>query len=117
MHHWLYKDQEKLVIQESKNTNKAKLPSLNDIKDGLLKLILCSNMDELFMNGTKLEFMAQLKLTGKTIGSLLLPGGSEAVTAFVRQNQFTPSRCAIIDRLNEEAQHNHNLSILITGNA
>jgi len=113
----IYTDGDKLVIQESKNTNKAKLPSLNDIKDGLLKLILYSNIDELMVNGTKVDFIARLKLTSNVQSSLYLPASAETVATFTRENQFTPSRCAIIDRLNEEAQQNHNLSILITGNA
>ena len=113
----VYRQGERFVIQESKNTNRTKLPSLNDIKDGLLKLILYSNMDELFINGEKVDFTTWLKLTGSVIGSLFLPASAEAVAVFVKANQFSPSHCAIIDRLNEETQHNLNLSILITGNA
>ncbi len=106
----------RLVIQESKNTTKAKLPSPNDIKDGLLKLILYSNIDELYADGTQVDFTTQLKLTGNTAGTLHLPATTEAVADFNRRNQFTRSRCAIMERLNEEARQNRNLSIVITGN-
>lgn len=112
----VYRENEHFVIQESKNTNRTKLPSMNDIKDGLLKLILYSNMDELFINGEKIAFTTRLKLTGSINGSLFLPASPESVAGFVKENQFRASHCAIIDRLNEEVQHNHNLSILITGN-
>jgi hypothetical protein len=112
----VYKDGTRLVVQESKNTTKSKLPSLNDIKDGLLKLILYSNMDELLMDGVKVDFTAQLKLTGDVDGMLRLPADPNAVAAFVRHNGFSPSRCAIVDRLNEEASRNRNLNMLITGN-
>jgi hypothetical protein len=106
----------KLVIQESKNTTRAKFPGPNDIKDGLLKLILYSNIDELYADGTQVDFTTQLKLTGNIAGTLHLPATAEAVMDFNRLNQFTRSRCAIMERLNEEAHQNRNLSILITGN-
>jgi hypothetical protein len=112
----VYSDGARLVVQESKNTTKAKLPSLNDIKDGLLKLILYSNMDELRREGVSVPFTTQLKLTGNISGSLRLPSDADAINAFVRRNGFTPSRCAVVDRLNEEASRNRNLNILITGN-
>lgn len=114
----VYYEGEELVLQESKNSTKAhlKLPSPGDIKDGLLKRTLYSNIDELYMNDSKVEFISRLKLTGNVTGSLLLPASSEVIRRFVTENQFSPSRCAIIGRLNEEAQRNHNLSILITGN-
>lgn len=112
----VYEDGSKLVVQESKNAPNSKLPTPNDIKDGLLKLILYSNMDELFMDGRKVDFTTQLKLTGRMNGALHLPASVETVEAFTRNNQLTSSRCAIIDKLNEEARRNRNLHILITGN-
>ncbi len=105
-----------LVIQESKNTTRAKFPSTSDVKDGLLKLILYSNIDELFVDEVRVDFRTQLKLTGNLRGTLLLPTSEEEVSAFNRLNQFTRSRCAIMEKLNREATQNRNLSILITGN-
>lgn len=112
----VYEEGGRLVIQESKNSTKAKLPSLEDIKDGLLKLILYSNMDELLVNGVRVDFTTQLKLTGNVDGILRLPASPEIIDAFMRRNRFSPSQCAIIERLNQEARQNRNLNILITGN-
>ena len=40
----IYTDNARLVIQESKNASKGKIPSESDIKDGLFKLMLFANI-------------------------------------------------------------------------
>lgn len=58
----------KVFFIEKKNTNEKVLPSLNDIKDGLLKLIVYSNIDEMTDNtGKKVTAIPCLGLTS-TVG-------------------------------------------------
>lgn len=104
-----------LVLQEAKNTTRQMLPSLNDVKDGLLKLILYSNLDELSIGGQPMAHEARLKLTGKVKGLLSLPNDAVAVQAFARLNSLTPRRIQFLDRLNGEAQANQ-LQMMIVGN-
>ena len=107
------------IIQESKNT-KGALPSIADIKDGLFKLILFSNLSELKVNGEAVLFTTRLRLTGSGIvGSLLMPCSSERVDAFLQQNRgvYRPGHATLIRKLNTEAAQNAPLQIIIGGNA
>lgn len=55
------KNQVELV--EGKNTKENKLPALEDIKDGLLKMILFSNLENVKVNGEPYNPIPVLKLT------------------------------------------------------
>lgn len=80
----IFESDERVVIQESKNSTKHSLPSLNDIKDGLFKLLLFSQLSELRMGDTRLQFTPRLRLTGKFLGRLLLPAEDATVQQFAR---------------------------------
>lgn len=73
------------IIQESKNSTKHSLPSLSDIKDGLFKLLLYSQLQELRLNGTTLEFETRLRITGKFQGTLRLPTEEDVVSQFAHR--------------------------------
>ena len=112
----VYWEDDALVIQESKNSSKGKLPSENDIKDGLFKLILFANMEEVAVDGRKnVEFITQLKLTGDLIGSLFLPCATEDMYTFCRENRLAQTNQKRIFLLNQEAGQNSKLQIWITG--
>lgn len=107
------------IIQESKNA-KGALPSRADIKDGLFKLILFSNLSKLKVDGQDAAFSTRLKLTGShIIGSILLPCASEIREQFLLQNRsnYGSSQAALIRKLNTEAAQNAPLQIIIGGNA
>jgi hypothetical protein len=52
-----------IFLIEGKHSKTNFLPSLEDIKDGLLKMILFTNLDDLKINGEKYKPVAVLKLT------------------------------------------------------
>ncbi|HLU12036.1 MAG TPA: hypothetical protein VK003_20335 [Oceanobacillus sp.] len=106
---------EKIVLQESKNTSRHRLPSMNDVKDGLLKLILYSNIDELRLNGEGKAFSVRLKLTGNIVGSLFLPNDTTVIDAFCTENSLRTRERYLLARLNEEAEFNQ-FQIVIAGN-
>jgi len=54
-----------VFIVEGKHTTNNQLPALEDIKDGLLKMIIFSNLLNLSLNGKKMKSIAVLKLTSK----------------------------------------------------
>jgi sulfur relay (sulfurtransferase) DsrC/TusE family protein len=116
----IYQEDNVLIIQEAKNTSRNKLPSINDIKDGLLKLILYANIDQLYQDDERVHFQARLKLTGDLKGRLLLPTTPESIADFADLNQLRPREVMLIHTLNQEATYNRlkteqRLSILLTG--
>ncbi len=52
-----------LILQENKHTKQALLPSVDDIKDGLLKMILYSNIKTAYVDERPYPVRAVLKLT------------------------------------------------------
>lgn len=107
------------VIQESKNATAGFLPSLADIKDGLFKLILFSNLDSLTLNDKRVEFQARLKLTGKDVyGSIRFPCAERPLGHFIAANgaRMKKRHQSILEKLNLEATNNRNLEIEIGGN-
>jgi hypothetical protein len=105
-----------VIIQESKNTSTSKLPSLDGIKDGLFKLILFANMDELYLDDRPVTFAVRLKLTGKLEGRLVLPGSDETLRDFARANSLSSGQHKRLQLLNEETRANPRLEIEVTGN-
>lgn len=110
----IYWENSTLVIQESKNTTKEKLPSKTDITDGLFKLILFVNMEQLDVDDkTDVSFITRLKLTGNLTGNLNLPCANNLVSDFCKENKLTSTNQKTITLLNQEAAEN-NLQIWIT---
>ncbi|MFA7203602.1 MAG: hypothetical protein WC188_07865 [Candidatus Caldatribacteriota bacterium] len=58
---WLRDD--KIYLVEAKHTKEEKLPSLQDIKDGLLKMILFTNLEDVKIANSKFTSIPVLKLT------------------------------------------------------
>ncbi|MDX1917801.1 MAG: hypothetical protein SFT81_01480 [Candidatus Caenarcaniphilales bacterium] len=112
-------EEDKLIIQESKNATGGCLPSMSDIKDGLFKLILYSNIDNLTLNDKAYEFVTRLKLTGKNlIGSILLPVEQSELKSFLNLNSqsLSEKQKKTISMLNREAESNQRLQIQVTTN-
>ncbi|MCY4063499.1 MAG: hypothetical protein OXG53_14100 [Chloroflexi bacterium] len=107
----------RLVLQESKNTTKYKMPSLGDIQDGLFRNILFYSIDELYLDSQPIEFTTRLKLTGKIRGVLMLPDdGEAAIESFADANNLTSVRRRLLRLLNQELAVNPGFSIEIASN-
>ena len=52
-----------IFLIEAKNSKTSSLPSISDIKDGLLKMILFTNLEDLMLDGVVYNPVAVLKLT------------------------------------------------------
>ena len=112
----VYWENDQLIIQESKNSSKGKLPSEDDIKDGLFKLILFANMEEVAVDErTDIQFVTRLKLTGDLIGSLFLPCATDGIFGFCAENRLTQTHQKRLILLNQESSENNKLQIWITG--
>ena len=110
-------EQNRLILQESKNATKGKLPSSADIRDGLFKLILYTNLDSLYHEKKKQNFVARLRLTGKEIkGTCLLPHiTAVAEQKFIQENALSKAQKILLESLRKEAVSN-NLEIEVVGN-
>jgi len=112
----VYWEEGRLVIQESKNTTKGKIPSLGDVQDGLCKNILFYSIDELYIGGEPIDFVTRIKLTGNIEGRLRLPAEVALVEEFVRANKFTRATRNNLLLYNIETTEHPGLSIEIAGN-
>jgi len=111
------KEGDRYVIQESKNSTKGSLPSLDDIKDGLFKIALFSNIDALILEGQKVDFVVRLKLTGKDIyGTLFMPCSSCELDRFITENRLNERRSKVIRGLYDECLYNKRIQIHIAPN-
>ncbi len=103
-----------VIIQESKNTSEGILPSEDDIKDGLFKLILYSSIDSLQINNTPVRFATRLRLTGEVVGRLELPCEQELVKRFCEANQLRQQYIQRLHWLNEESRA-LNIRVIVEG--
>lgn len=111
-------EEDKYIIQESKHASRGSLPSVADIKDGLFKLILFSNLKTMQLNNQEVAFTSRLKLTGtKLKGRVLLPAASDDIESFIELNRsvLTKRQREIINLLQRETSANANLRALIKG--
>ena len=88
---------------ESKHSKSALLPSSDDIKDGLLKLMLYNNL-------AKIQGFSHLKVVLRLTSSALkdnfkLPNSN--LNAFITQHKFSSAQQAMLNSLNKEASKNN----------
>jgi len=102
----IFIEKNKFIIQESKNSSTGKFPAENDIKDGLFKLILFSNMEKLEYRKEEVDFTTRLKLTGNIDGDLILPAEEDIIKDFLMRNNFTKKVQKIINDLNSDSSEN-----------
>lgn len=107
------------VIQESKNSKNCFLPGLQDIKDGLFKLILYSNLDTLHLDSKAVNFKSCLKLTSNQVsGELRMPCDEDLILYFLSKNQgkYSNTEQDTLHKLNQECKMNKKLTIQILSN-
>lgn len=93
-----------LYIIESKSTKNDVLPSLGDIKDGLLKMILFSNISETCINDKNINCLPVLELTSKKIVGTISSNSSEIeIEDFFSSNELKNNYKQLIYKLFKEA--------------
>ena len=93
---------------ESKHSVKSILPSRGDIKDGLLKMILYTNLTEVKVNGEKMNCKSVLKLTSpKIIGKITSDATHENIENFISENKLSVSNKKLLNVLFDEAKSNY----------
>lgn len=82
-------EKDKLYLIESKHSKNSKLPSAGDIKDGLLKMIIYCNLENIKVNNKTYSHIPVLKLTSENIiGTISSIYNKDKMNVFFKNNQF-----------------------------
>lgn len=101
-------DKNIVYLIEGKHSKSTNLPSKGDIKDGLLKMILYSNLENVTANKKKIESVAVLSLTSSKLkGSVTSTDKKTDISAYFTKNKFTTSQIKLIKEVFEEANQNN----------
>ncbi len=101
-------EDEKLFLIESKHSTAAKLPSIGDIKDGLLKMMLYTNLENVTIDGKSFTGLPILKLTSGNIeGEITSVSTNDLKTKFWKTNNFSKRQIELTEDLFTEADSNN----------
>jgi hypothetical protein len=93
---------------ECKHSNSSKLPSLSDIKDGFIKMMLYSNLENVAINNVSRFHRSVLQLTGKDMfGSITSENKPKEQNSFFQKNKFNARQILLSQNLFAEAQQNN----------
>jgi len=93
---------------ESKHSARQILPSENDIKDALLKIILYANLKTVQINHHTFDVKAILRLTSNAIvGAINSNCSSTQMSQFFTKNKLKPNICQLLNKLFIGAKNNN----------
>ncbi len=95
-----------IYLIESKHSQNSIIPSIGDIKDGLLKMILYTNLKEVIVDGKQYKPVTILKLTSSILKQKINQYNLEI------SNEFKDKQKDFLKKLFEEAKEN-NFQVLI----
>lgn len=96
-----------IALIEGKYSANSLLPSLSDIKDGLLKMILYSNLKTVKIDKKELKSVPYLELSSKKlIGKIFSDDSQSNIEKFFRVNKFSDSQKNLVNLLFKEALEN-----------
>lgn len=108
-------DGKKLFLIEGKHSSNSKLPSIGDIKDGLLKMILYCNLTNILIENTSYAVVPTLKLTSSHLyGKITTSDLEDTKHLFYKNNAFNENQIELTQKLFEESLSN-NFEIIIQG--
>ncbi len=85
-------ENDQIALIESKNSKSSPIPSLDDIKDGLIKMIIFSNLCNLTVDGKNYKHKAILKLTTEST---------------LTKEKLNPNTLKLLGQLKTEAEKNN----------
>jgi hypothetical protein len=104
----IFFDGENLFLIESKHSKSGKLPSVGDIKDGLLKMMLYTNLENVTIDEKPLKSLPILRLTSEKLNGEISSGSNAATReAFFRANNFNRRQKEFLNDLFAEAEINN----------
>ena len=100
-------EKDKVFLIEDKHSRNALLPSKGDIKDGLLKMILYTNLKDVYINKKEYQPVPVIKLTSTKLGSCISSAdSSNKIKIFISENDFSNNQKELIESLLDEANEN-----------
>ena len=97
----------KINLIESKHTETSIIPNKGDVKDGLLKVLLYSNLKGVSIDGEKMKSISILKLTSsKLTNSITSLSKTNEIINFIKENNFSQKQKDFIENLFKEAKEN-----------
>ena len=101
----------KLYLQENKHTNMGIIPSIGDIKDGLLKMMIFTSLEDLTVKlKTKskgVDFIPTLKLTSPLLkGKINSNSKNQKIVYFLKVNKINSKLQSLIESIFLEARSN-----------
>jgi hypothetical protein len=102
-----------VFLIEAKHSVRAKMPSRNDIKDGFLKLMLYTNLQNVKVGTVPHRLKVQIRLTANQLkGSINSNASPEAVEKFLSENSFAVRDANFVKKIFDEARAN-NFTIIL----
>ncbi|MCU1289093.1 MAG: hypothetical protein JWN60_1322 [Acidobacteria bacterium] len=102
-----------VYLIEAKHSARAKMPSRNDIKDGFLKLMLYTNLQNVKVGSAPYTSKAQIRLTANALkGSTNSDAANESIEKFLGDNSFSVSDANFVRKIFDEARAN-NFTIIL----
>jgi VWFA-related protein len=102
-----------VYLMEAKHSARAKMPSRNDIKDGFVKLMLYTNLQNVKVGASPHKLKVQIRLTANALkGSINSDASNEAIEKFLSDNLFAVSDANFVKKLFGEARAN-NFTIIL----
>ncbi|MGI8639648.1 MAG: VWA domain-containing protein [Pyrinomonadaceae bacterium] len=96
-----------VYLIEAKHSQRAKLPGKNDIKDGLIKMMLYTNLQNVKVGAKPLACKVQIRLTSsKLVGSITSEMNDEILTKFCSDNLIDAANREFLKQLFHEARDN-----------
>jgi len=107
------KSKNTLQLIEAKHSKSSILPSKGDIKDGLIKMILYSNLEDVHANGKSVTVQPVLKLTSTKVKNAFDSRKNKPkLVSWCEAHDLKTSQTAFLNQLIEEANEN-GFSIII----
>lgn len=108
----MIKEGDELILTESKHSSNSALPSLDDIKDGLLKMIIFSNISKLELNNKEWKFNAALRLTSSKLEGCITEKSTDVeIKKFLAVNALNKKSELISELINGSRKNNFQLLI------
>ena len=96
-----------VYLIEAKHSQRARLPSRNDIKDGLIKMMLYTNLRNVKVGAKPLDYKVQIRLTSsKLVGSINSDMSDEVLIKFCSDNLIDAANKNFLVKLFKEARAN-----------
>ena len=100
-------DAKNVYLIEAKHSQRAKMPSENDIKDGLVKMMLYTNLRNVRVGAKSLAQQVIIRLTASKLnGSINSNASDEVLEKFCSDNLIDAKQREFIKKLFQEAREN-----------